>query len=61
MILLPLATADASHIDSFGHVLFNVSLSNEPANETVEYELQSGVNISYLLGTTNLFNLNISK
>ena len=60
-ISFPLATADASHNDRYGDVIFITTISNLPASETVEYELQSGVNTSYLLGTKDLFYLNISE
>ena len=41
-----------------GDVIFSVSFSNHPADESFEYILSSGVENSYFIGTVALFDFN---
>ena len=52
---------NASNTDNLGDVIFSTTVDNLPMNESIEFELKSGVSDSYELGTEDLFSLNTSK
>ena len=59
--MIILATVKATHFGKRGDVVFSTAVSNLPANESLFYTLQKGVDTSYQLGTDELFYLNTSK
>ena len=54
-------TVSASRTNSQNDVIFTTVVGADPSGETIEYTLSSGVNDSYEIGTTDLFQLNNGK